>query len=122
MRLNHVAICTLDTDQLKDFYIDVFGLRIVKEKCAGKILWLAPSQAENWKIVLMHGEPKVASGDFDHFALEVESQGEVSEIARRGSSRGAIVHPCKQGDASVGYHVVLRDPIGNLIEVNWYGT
>jgi catechol 2,3-dioxygenase-like lactoylglutathione lyase family enzyme len=109
--IHHVAICVDDADAAKAFYCDVLGFTTVTTRPAefGPGHWL---DAGGQQVHLM--EVAEAPKNPGHFALRVaDVDAAVEEIRAAGVRVDPIPHT-----AGAGKQAFLRDPAGNVIELN----
>ena len=106
-----MAICVDDADAAKTFYCDVLGLTAVATRPAefGAGHWL---DAGGQQLHLMEvAGPNTNPG---HFALRVDDlDSVVGEISAAGVRVDKIPHTL-----GAGQQAFLRDPAGNVIELN----
>ena len=113
--LNHVSVCAHDLRSSIDFYVDLFGLEQVATPNFGfPVQWLRAGDSQ-LHLFERQGEPPV----YQHFALTVDDVGPVYARAKeldcfdRATFGGHLIE--LPGDCAQLY---LRDPAGNLVEVN----
>jgi catechol 2,3-dioxygenase-like lactoylglutathione lyase family enzyme len=117
--INHVSIPTRDLDESERFYTELVGAeRIVSPNFGMPVRWLRVGSVQ---IHLLHAAE--GGGGPGHFGITVDDLASVYERAR---ARGVF-------DAAVNGHyfwelpdgvvqLYLRDPSGNLVEVNARGA
>jgi YD repeat-containing protein len=114
--INHVSITATDLDASVHFYTEVFGMeRLPAPKFAGlEVAWLRLGDQQLH--LLQRGDP----ARFQHFGMNVDdfeaAYLKVRQLEIRDDEtfmRGIVELP--GGEAQM----YLRDPAGNLIEVNW---
>ena len=115
--INHVSISASDLDASVRFYTEVFGMeRVASPTFPGqRVAWLRLGEQQ-----LHLFEREVAAPQFHHLGLDVDDFEavylKVRELAMSDDStfaEGVIELP--GGEAQM----YLRDPDGNLIEVDW---
>lgn len=108
--LHHVAICVTDEDEALAFYRDALGLTVLDRPDFGfGGHWL---DAGGGQLHLMRAE-QVAEGGH-HLALRVDDlDATVIELRARGIEVGTLPHL-----PGAGHQAFLRDPSGNLVELN----
>lgn len=116
---NHVTIHAEDLEESVAFYEDVFGLERVQAPNLGNPLaWMQVGERQ-LHIVERETEPP----RYHHFALTVDDFERVFDLARERSlfdEEGETTsdpYAYELPDGAVQMYV--RDPVGNLIEVNW---
>ena len=112
----HVSICARDVEESARFYKDFFGMEEVPApEFSGPVRWL---RVGGLQLHLFHDEGPAPVGH--HFALDVD---DFEEAFRRASEAGVRVEGGNYStvrelpDGAV--QMYLRDPSGNLVEVNW---
>jgi YD repeat-containing protein len=114
--LNHVSITAPDLDASIRFYTQVFGMeRLPAPKFAGQaVAWLRLGGQQ------LHLMKRDGAARFHHFGIDVDdfeaAYRKVRELEIRDETtfmRGIVELP--GGEAQM----YLRDPAGNLVEVNW---
>jgi lactoylglutathione lyase len=126
MKLEHIAIWTLDLEKMKDFYLHFFELEPnekyynPKKKFSSYFL----SFKKGARIELMHRpdisefmDKKDTKLGLTHFAISVGSKEKVDTITETIRKNGfkVIGEPRTTGDGY--YESVIADPEGNLIEI-----
>ncbi len=108
--IHHVALCVTDVDAAIRFYTEVLGLTVLPRPDFGfPGAWL---DAAGQQVHLMQSaEPECGGG---HFAMRVDDVDDaVNDI------RGHGVHVDRAPHVpGAGQQAFLRDPAGNLIELN----
>jgi catechol 2,3-dioxygenase-like lactoylglutathione lyase family enzyme len=112
----HVSIGARDVEESARFYKDFFGMEEVPApEFSGPVRWL---RVGGLQLHLFHDEGPAPAGH--HFALDVD---DFEEAFRRAAEAGVRV---ESGNYSTvrelpdgAVQMYLRDPSGNLVEVNW---
>ncbi len=115
----HVTVYGDDVEELAAFYTDVFGLeRIQAPNLGNPVVWL---RCGDRQLHLVHRE--TAPPTYHHFALAVDDFAAVFDAA---TERDCFDEALASSDAYPLYQLpddavqlYLRDPAGNLIEVDW---
>jgi glyoxylase I family protein len=109
--VHHVSIDVRDVEQAATFYTDVLGLeRITRPDLGFPGVWL---RSGNQELHLVYRENHQAP-EGQHFAFRVDDlESALRELEAIGvrSSRARRI-------PSGGWHAFLRDPSGNLLELN----
>jgi lactoylglutathione lyase len=113
----HVSIGAKDVEESARFYRDFFGMEEVPApEFSGPVRWL---RVGGLQLHLFHDEGPAPAGH--HFALDVD---DFEEAFRRAAEAGVRV---ESGNYSTvrelpdgAVQMYLRDPSGNLVEVNWH--
>jgi lactoylglutathione lyase len=115
-RLNHVSIHAVDMEESLRFYIDVFGMEHVPSPdFEDRVEWLRVGEQQ-----LHLFQRETPAPEFHHLSLEVDDF-EAAYVAARDRGRlddGTFAPTVRElNDGSV--QMYLRDPAGNLVEVDW---
>lgn len=111
--VHHVSIMTPDVDAALVFYTDVLGLTVRDDRPDFGIggAWL---DAGDQQVHLVEGDTPSEAGQ--HFALRVgDLDGVVAELRAKGLE---VADPFATG---VGRQTTVRDPAGNVVELNQPG-
>ncbi|QFU84690.1 VOC family protein [Natronorubrum aibiense] len=115
----HVTVYGDDIDELTAFYTDVFGLeRIQAPNLGNPVVWLRCGDRQ-LHLVSRETEPPT----YHHFALAVDDFEAVFDAARERDCFDEALAPedgyplYQLPDDAV--QLYLRDPAGNLVEVDW---
>jgi len=115
-RLNHVSIHAVDMEESLRFYVELFGMEhLPSPDFEQRVEWLALGDQQLHLFLRETSAP-----EFHHLGLDVDDFEAVYVIAReRGLLDDATFAPTVRqlNDGSV--QMYLRDPAGNLIEVDW---
>jgi catechol 2,3-dioxygenase-like lactoylglutathione lyase family enzyme len=118
-RINHVSVNARDLQQSVDFYVELFGAEPIPTPNFGlPVQWLALDRTQ-----LHLFERDLEPTSHHHFAITVD---DIEPVYRAAERRGAF-----DGDA-FRHHLIelpgdtvqlyLRDPAGNLVEVDQAGV
>lgn len=115
----HVTVYGEDIDELVEFYTEMFGLEQIQAPNLGNpVAWL---QCGDRQLHLVNRETE--SPAYHHFALAVDDFETVFDSASNRGCFDEVLAP-EEGyplyqlpDGAV--QLYLRDPAGNLIEVDW---
>jgi catechol 2,3-dioxygenase-like lactoylglutathione lyase family enzyme len=117
LRVNHVSIHADDLEESARFYEELFGLRRVPAGAfRDPVIWLALGDSQ---LHLFQREDAEAPRAH-HLAIDVDDFG---AVYRKAKERGLLDGDTWQQRAR--YHpkgwvqMYLRDPAGNLVEVDW---
>jgi YD repeat-containing protein len=115
--INHVSVHADDLDVSTEFYEQVFGMaRIPTPTFAFPVRWLRMGHQQ----LHLFLRPDAQAPMFHHVGLNVD---DFEDVYRRASERGAHDETAffsamyELPDGAV--QMYLRDPAGNLIEVDW---
>jgi catechol 2,3-dioxygenase-like lactoylglutathione lyase family enzyme len=115
-RFTHVSIHADDMDESLRFYTDVFGMRVVPSPdFEHHVEWL--ELGDQQLHLFLRETPAPA---FHHFGIDVDDFERAYRVAsERGLFDGDVwsADVRELNDGSV--QMYLRDPAGNLVEVNW---
>ena len=107
--INHTSVLVTDLQRSADFYGRIFGLKMVSEDKANKILRLGTGgSGVASTLVSLRQQPP--AGTIDHFAISVE-----------GFNRDAVTQTLKQqgltpaDNIEFGFHV--KDPDGAVVQI-----
>ena len=121
-RMNHAVLYVRDAERTWAFYRDVLGFRVVLEFPGAKFLQ-APDSTNDHDLALFSigegaGESTAGSSTVGlyHIAWEVQTLGDLQEIAVRLQGAGALVGATDHGTTKALY---AKDPDGLEFEVCW---
>jgi catechol-2,3-dioxygenase len=121
-RMNHAVLYVRDADRTYAFYRDVLGFRVVGEMPGAKFLQ-APDSTNDHDLALFTigadaGDSTAghATVGLYHIAWEVQTLGDLQEIAVRLADAGALVGAT---DHSTTKALYAKDPDGLEFEVCW---
>jgi catechol-2,3-dioxygenase len=121
-RMNHAVLYVRDAERTYEFYRDLLGFRVVAEMPGGKFLQ-APDSTNDHDLALFtigEGAGDSAAGrgtvGLYHIAWEVQTLGDLQEIAVRLANAGALVGAT---DHSTTKALYAKDPDGLEFEVCW---
>jgi catechol 2,3-dioxygenase-like lactoylglutathione lyase family enzyme len=114
-RFTHASVHARDLEKSARFYVDVFGMRRVPSPDfpGMEVVWL-----EFGDVQLHLFQRDVAAPDFHHVGLDVDD----FEAAYRAACERALFdggEPRVRELNDGALQMYLRDPAGNLVEVNW---
>ncbi len=112
--LHHVALCVHDLDRARAFYADVLGLvEVHRPPLPQPGAWLlVPGRGDQMVHLMVTGEAPPTS--FQHFALTCpDLEAAAAALAAHGHE---LSEP--QVVADYGRQAFVRDPEGNLVELN----
>jgi len=121
-RMNHAVLYVRDADRTFAFYRDVLGFRLVGDMPGAKFLQAPDSTNDHDLALFTIGE---AAGDSTagrstvglyHIAWEVQTLGDLTEIAGRLQEARALVGATDHGTTKALY---AKDPDGLEFEVCW---
>jgi lactoylglutathione lyase len=111
LRLNHVSVHALDLDASEAFYTEMFGMRRIPAPHFGHpVRWLQVGDAQ-----LHLFERPVEAPSNHHFAVTVD---DLEAVYRSARDRGCLDTPRVRRLPDGAAQMYLRDPSGNLVEVN----
>jgi catechol 2,3-dioxygenase-like lactoylglutathione lyase family enzyme len=113
--IHHVSIEVGDLDAAREFYTDRLGLKLVDRPDLGAPgVWLTVDGTTQLHIVVVDGFEASARGN--HFAFEVgDVDAWVDQLRAAGVDAGDVF------DVGAGRQSFVRDPAGNLVELNQPG-
>jgi catechol 2,3-dioxygenase-like lactoylglutathione lyase family enzyme len=118
-RWTHITINCSDINASVDFYTNLCGLTIVRDRRreGRHNVWLGPAvgSADNPSFVLVIVQDEVKAR-LDHLGFQCDSREEVDRIARSAQEQNILVDPPTDVGGVVGYFTTVRDPDGHLIE------
>ncbi len=123
-RMNHAVLYVRDAQRTYAFYRDVLGFRLVSEiPQAGAVFMQAPASTNDHDLALFTiGEDAADSNagrgevGLYHIAWEVQTLGDLQEIAARLADAGALVGATDHATTKALY---AKDPDGLEFEVCW---
>lgn len=110
--VQHVALVVTDVDRAVRFYTEVLGCEVVAERPDFGLpgAWLRAGDQQ----VHLALAPEAPADTLQHFALEIDDlPGAIDEIRAAGWKIDPV--PLTPG---AGHQAFLRDPSGNLVELN----
>ncbi len=110
----HVSIHATDLEESLRFYTDLFGLeRVPSPDFSGPVEWLALGDQQLH--LMLHDTP---APPYHHIGIDVDDFEVAYRLAvERGLFDGGKPNARELNDGAV--QMYLRDPAGNLVEVNW---
>ena len=118
-RWTHITINCSDLERSIDFYTNLCGLMIVRDRrLEGRHnVWLGPATKSGedplFVLVIVQDEIKFR---LDHFGFQCDSRAEVDHIAEFAREQNILVDPPTDLGGIVGYFTSLRDPDGHVVE------
>ena len=116
-RFTHVSIHAYDLDESVRFYVEVFGMRHVESPdFSFPVEWLVLGDQQ----LHLFLRDNVPAPEFHHIGLDIDDF-EAAYLAATerglfdGGTFGATIRELLDGTVQM----YLRDPAGNLVEVNW---
>jgi YD repeat-containing protein len=117
LRVNHVSVHAEDLEESARFYEELFGMRrLPTARFKEPVLWLMLGDQQ----LHLFKRQDVEAPRAHHLGIDVD---DFEEVYRKAKERGLL-----EGETwhqSVRYHpagwvqMYLRDPAGNLVEVDW---
>jgi catechol-2,3-dioxygenase len=121
-RMNHAVLYVRDAERTYEFYRDLLGFRVVGEMPGARFLQ-APDSTNDHDLALFTIGPEAgdstagrATVGLYHIAWEVQTLGDLQEIAVRLADAGALVGAT---DHSTTKALYAKDPDGLEFEVCW---
>ena len=122
-RMNHAVLYVRDADRTTDFYRDVLGFRVVGEFPGTAKFLQAPDSTNDHDLALFTIGPNAGDSTAGrstvglyHIAWEVQTLGDLQEIALKLQEAGALVGAT---DHSTTKALYAKDPDGLEFEVCW---
>ena len=122
-RMNHAVLYVRDADRTTDFYRDVLGFRVVGEFPGTAKFLQAPDSTNDHDLALFTIGPQAGDSTAGrstvglyHIAWEVQTRGDLQEIALKLQEAGALVGAT---DHSTTKALYAKDPDGLEFEVCW---
>jgi catechol-2,3-dioxygenase len=122
-RMNHAVLYVRDADRTTDFYRDVLGFRVVGEFPGTAKFLQAPDSTNDHDLALFTIGPSAGDSTAGrstvglyHIAWEVQTLGDLQEIALKLPEAGALVGAT---DHSTTKALYAKDPDGLEFEVCW---
>jgi len=115
-RLNHVSIHAVDMEASLRFYTELFGLeRIPSPTFQHRVEWL---RLGDQQLHLFERDTEAPS--FHHIAFEVDDfEAVCTRVRALGVEEGEAWSPSLRELPDGSGQMYLRDPAGNLVEVDW---
>ena len=122
-RMNHAVLYVRDADRTTEFYRDVLGFRVVEEFPGTAKFLQAPDSTNDHDLALFTIGPDAGDSTAGrstvglyHIAWEVQTLGDLQEIALKLQEAGALVGAT---DHSTTKALYAKDPDGLEFEVCW---
>jgi catechol 2,3-dioxygenase-like lactoylglutathione lyase family enzyme len=114
--LNHVSISARDLEESARFYEELFGLeRLATPTFSVPVVWLRVGDRQLHLFQQREGEPP----QLHHFGLEVDDFEafylRLEELGVRDPAWFSSIYELPSGEVQM----YLRDPGGNLVEIDW---
>lgn len=124
MHIDHIAICTNDLERLKNFYSGFFNCE-VSDRYNNEVKQFSSyflSFQDGARLEIMKRHDVTASNDKEvtglaHFAVKLESPGQVDSMTRMFEEAGIIVESQPRTTGDGYYESVILDPDNNKIEL-----
>ena len=115
-RFTHVSIHADDLEESERFYVDLFGMRRVPSPdFEHPVVWL--ELGDQQLHLFLRDTP---APEFHHIGLDVDDFEAAYRVAvERGLFDGDAWSPTVRALMDGAVQMYLRDPAGNLVEVNW---
>jgi len=120
--LTHFALHVRDLPACVAFYRRFCGLRMVRERDGGAVVWLAEAGRESRLVlVLLAGGPghDQRADDYSHLGFALASRDAVDAIAAEAEAAGLLIWPAREEPYPVGYYCGVRDPDGRMVEFSY---
>jgi YD repeat-containing protein len=116
-RINHVSIVANDLEESARFYEELFGMeRVPTAKFAQPVLWLRLGEQQLHLFIRQDGKPMLGQ----HFGMDVDDFDAVHAKAKElGILDTGTFGASMRSHPSGWVQMYLRDPAGNLVEVDW---
>jgi catechol 2,3-dioxygenase-like lactoylglutathione lyase family enzyme len=116
-RINHVSIFANDLEESARFYKELFGMeRVATAKFPENVLWLRLGEQQLHLFEIDGDDPT----PHHHFGVDVDDFEAVYAKAKElGALDSAAFGASLRGHPTGWVQLYLRDPAGNLFEVNW---
>ena len=126
MKIEHIAIWTMDLERLKEFYVKYFGAQAntiyTNNKIGFKSYFLSFEEGSRLEIMQMPTINEQKNSEIEvvglaHFAINVGSKKEVESLTKRLRDEGyeVLSEPRTTGDGY--FESVISDPDGNRVEI-----
>ncbi|NLY42903.1 MAG: glyoxalase/bleomycin resistance/extradiol dioxygenase family protein [Clostridiaceae bacterium] len=123
MRIEHIAIWTVNLERLKNFYVKYFGakagLLYTNKKTGFQSYFLEFKEGCRLEIIQMPGIVEQTNNGIGlaHFAISVGSKEDVESLTNRLRDEGykVLSEPRVTGDGY--FESVISDPDGNRVEI-----
>lgn len=117
LRINHVSVHADDVDESVAFYEELFGMtRVATPAFQEPVAWLGVGDQQ----LHVFKRPESTPPYLHHFALDVDDFAGVYRVAKeRGLLEPRAFHQAIRMHPLGWVQMYLRDPAGNLVEVDW---
>lgn len=113
--INHVSIAAIDLEESTRFYVELFGMERIPTPTFGfPVQWLRCGETQLHLFQREETAPR-----FQHIALTVDDIEEAYDRIRSLEAGDAVWTAQMVELPSGQVQLYLRDPAGNLVELNW---
>jgi lactoylglutathione lyase len=114
-RLNHVSIHAYDMDESLRFYTEVLGMeRLPSPDFGNDVEWLRLGEQQ-----LHLFKRETPAPEFHHIALDVDDFEAAYSMAKERAIHDETLGPHVREFPDGAVQMYIRDPAGNLVEVDW---
>jgi lactoylglutathione lyase len=119
VRWTHLTLPVGALDASVGFVSRYGGLAVIRDRRleGGRTVWLGPPRDgrsdPQFVLVLAQAEVKTP---VDHLGFQCNSRSEVDAVATLARDAGILVDGPRDAGGSIGYHLLVREPSGHLVE------
>ena len=125
MRIDHIAIWTKDIEVLREFYVNLFGVkggeRYENPSKGYESYFLSFETGARLEIMsrtdIRHKPEDGPHLGYAHFSISLGSEKQVIDMAKRVEDYGCIIHDGPRTTGDGYFEFATTDPDGNVIEV-----
>ena len=117
-RLGHIALMTPNKSALRDFYVQLLGMRVVYDNEHSTMVRLTDSEYDCGLVFIEDGALTAGPlGRYNHLGFNVADRAEMARYLARAEAMG-IPYQGPIEDPYIGYYAFMHDPDGNGVELS----
>ena len=117
-RLGHIALMTPDKAALRDFYVQLLGMRVIYDNEHSTMVRLTDSEFDCGLVFIEDGELSAGPlARYNHLGFNVADRAEMAAYLARAEAMG-VPYQGPIEDPYIGYYAFMHDPDGNGVELS----